>query len=169
MVATPSGMIDMSMNEKAQDERVLLLQRTLVAPRAKVWQCWTDGDLLKQWYCPKPWQVIHAELDVRAGGRNFVIMQGPEGQQVPVAGVYLEVVSGHKLVITDAFERAWEPSDRAFMVAEISLGDTAEGHTRYLARVRHWSTEDRDEHEKMGFHEGWGIAADQLEALARGL
>jgi uncharacterized protein YndB with AHSA1/START domain len=25
---------------------------------------------------------------------------------------------------------------------------------------------DRDTHEKMGFHQGWGIATDQLEALA---
>jgi uncharacterized protein YndB with AHSA1/START domain len=33
--------------------------------------------------------------------------------------------------------------------------------------VRHWSAEDREAHEKMGFHEGWGKATDQLEALAR--
>ncbi|HEX9184072.1 MAG TPA: SRPBCC domain-containing protein [Burkholderiales bacterium] len=37
--------------------------------------------------------------------------------------------------------------------------------TRYTARARHWTKEDREAHEKMGFHQGWGIAADQLEAL----
>jgi uncharacterized protein YndB with AHSA1/START domain len=26
---------------------------------------------------------------------------------------------------------------------------------------------DREAHEKMGFHEGWGIATSQLEALAQ--
>jgi uncharacterized protein YndB with AHSA1/START domain len=37
--------------------------------------------------------------------------------------------------------------------------------TRYTARVLHWTVADRDEHEKMGFHEGWGQCADQLAAL----
>jgi len=40
------------------------------------------------------------------------------------------------------------------------------GQTRYTARARPWSAEDCAEHEKMGFHEGWGIATDQLAALA---
>jgi uncharacterized protein YndB with AHSA1/START domain len=33
----------------------------------------------------------------------------------------------------------------------------------------HWSAEACKEHEEMGFHEGWGKATDQLEALARTL
>jgi uncharacterized protein YndB with AHSA1/START domain len=37
--------------------------------------------------------------------------------------------------------------------------------TRYTARVRHWTAEDRETHEKMGFHQGWGQCADQLAAL----
>ena len=41
------------------------------------------------------------------------------------------------------------------------------GKTRYVATARHWSVEDRKAHEAMGFHEGWGKTADQLEALAR--
>jgi uncharacterized protein YndB with AHSA1/START domain len=43
------------------------------------------------------------------------------------------------------------------------------GKTRYTARARHWSKEDRETHEKMGFHQGWGVCADQLEALARSI
>jgi uncharacterized protein YndB with AHSA1/START domain len=39
------------------------------------------------------------------------------------------------------------------------------GRTRYTARVRHWSVEDRETHKKMGFHQGWGQCADQLGAL----
>lgn len=147
----------------------LVLARTLKAPRDKIWRCWTEGALLKQWYCPKPWGVSHAELDVRPGGRNFVIMQGPEGQQVPVSGVYLEVVPGRRLVFTDAFEQAWIPSGKAFMVGDITLDDTPEGHTRYIARALHWNAADRETHEKMGFHEGWGIAAEQLERLAQSI
>ena len=157
------------MTTNESDDRVLVLDRVLEAPREAVWRCWTEGELLRQWFCPKPWGVSHAELDVRPGGRNFVVMQGPQGEQVPVAGVYLEVVPGRRLVSTDAFDRAWVPSGKAFMVAEITLDDTPEGHTRYVARALHWSAADRETHEKMGFHQGWAIAADQLEALARSI
>jgi uncharacterized protein YndB with AHSA1/START domain len=31
--------------------------------------------------------------------------------------------------------------------------------------VRHWAVADRETHEKMGFHAGWGRCADQLVAL----
>jgi len=155
------------MTDPATNDRTLILERTIKAPRQKVWRCWTESDLLKQWYCPKPWSVSHAELDVRAGGMNLVVMQGPDGQQMSVPGVYLDVVPGTRLVFTDAFERAWAPSAKAFMLADITLGDTPERHTRYTARVLHWSVADREAHEKMGFHVGWGIAADQLEALAQ--
>ena len=41
--------------------------------------------------------------------------------------------------------------------------------TLYTARVRHWTVEDREAHEKMGFHVGWGICTDQLAALAAAL
>jgi uncharacterized protein YndB with AHSA1/START domain len=157
------------MTNPSADDTTLVLDRIIRAPRARVWRCWTEPDLLRQWYCPKPWGVSHAELDVRPGGRNFVIMQGPEGQQVPLPGVYLEVVPGRRLVMTDAFERAWVPSGKAFMVADITLEDTPAGDTHCVSRALHWSVADREAHEKMGFHAGWGAAADQLEALARSL
>lgn len=33
----------------------------------------------------------------------------------------------------------------------------------------HWSEDPMKEHEAMGFHDGWGAAAAQLEALAKNL
>ena len=39
------------------------------------------------------------------------------------------------------------------------------GKTRYTTRARHWTVADREAHQKMGFHEGWGRATDQLEVL----
>ena len=39
------------------------------------------------------------------------------------------------------------------------------GKTKYTARVLHWTVADREAHEKMGFHQGWGQCADQLVAL----
>jgi uncharacterized protein YndB with AHSA1/START domain len=56
------------------------------------------------------------------------------------------------------------PSAKPFMTVILTFEDEG-GKTRYTARVRHWNKEDYDTHEKMGFHEGWGKATDQLEEL----
>ena len=37
------------------------------------------------------------------------------------------------------------------------------------AEVAHWSAEDKAQHEAMGFHQGWGVATDQLAELAAAL
>ena len=93
-------------------------------------------------------------------------MNGPNGEEFGEPGVFLEVVENERLVFTDAFRPGWRPSGRAFMVAEVLFADASDGKTHYGARAMHWSAEARREHETMGFHEGWGKAADQLEALA---
>jgi uncharacterized protein YndB with AHSA1/START domain len=144
-------------------DRELVLTRFIAAPPHLVYRAWTDPVLLLQWFTPAPWKTTKAELDVRAGGSNLIVMEGPEGQVVPNHGVYLEVVPNERLVITDAFVSAWEPSDKAFMTAVLTFEPEGDG-TRYTARVRHWSVSDREAHEEMGFHHGWGAATDQLIA-----
>lgn len=150
------------------DDRDLMITRLMDAPRASIYRAWTEPMLLPRWFCPPPWGVSRAELDVRPGGATLIVMLGPDGEEVPNRGVYLEVVPNKRLVFTDAYVRAWEPSAKPFITAIITLADEA-GKTRYTAVVRHWTVEDRKQHEEMGFHEGWGIASDQLEAIAKGL
>ena len=43
--------------------------------------------------------------------------------------------------------------------------EDAGGRTRYTARLRHWSDETADQHEQMGFHEGWKQCTEQLAEL----
>jgi uncharacterized protein YndB with AHSA1/START domain len=146
------------------DERELSLTRIIDAPREKVYRAWTDPELLKQWFAPAPWTTPRAELDVRPAGANLIVMRGPEGQDFPNRGVYLEVVKNERLVFTDAYTRAWEPSEKPFMTVILTFEDLS-GKTRYTARVLHWSVADRETHKKMGFHAGWGKCTDQLAAL----
>ena len=150
-------------------EHMLRLERTLAAPRAAVWRCWSEPALLERWFCPKPWFVTDARLDLRTGGEMATVMNGPEGERVENSGLYLEVEPGRRLIFTDAFTAGWKPSAKAFIVAEITLDDAPDGGTLYTAVVRHWNEEDRKQHEEMGFHPGWNAAADQLEELARSL
>ena len=154
--------------QQDNSQRELVLDRLLDAPREKLFRIWTDASTYAQWFCPKPWTVTKAELDVRPGGRSLIVMRGPEGQEFPNLGIYLEVIPNEKIVFTDAFVDAWTPSERAFMVATVTFADEG-GKTRYRAGVRHWSADACAEHEKMGFHEGWGIVATQLEALAKSI
>jgi uncharacterized protein YndB with AHSA1/START domain len=146
----------------------LKLTRLIDATPDKVFRCWTDPDLIPRWFCPPPWGVSRAEVDLRPGGANLIVMSGPEGQEMPNRGTYLEVIPDRKLVFTDAYTGDWEPSAKPFMTAILTFEEEA-GQTRYTARVRHWSEEDMKQHEAMGFEQGWGIAADQLEAVAKTL
>jgi uncharacterized protein YndB with AHSA1/START domain len=149
-------------------KRELVLTRLIDAPREKLFRCWTEPELLKQWFAPLPYTITHAELDVRSGGSNYIVMRSPEGQDMPLRGVYLEVVPNERVVFTDAYTRPWEPSDKPFFTGIITFEDEG-GKTRYTARALHWTAEDCEAHEKMGFHEGWGQCADQLAALAKTL
>jgi uncharacterized protein YndB with AHSA1/START domain len=151
-------------DKAATSDRELVLTRIIDAPREKVFRAWTEPELMKQWFAPLPWTISRAETDVRPGGSNLVVMRSPDGNEFPNAGVYLEVVENERLVFTDAYTAAWEPSEKPFMTAILTFEDEG-GKTRYTARVRHWSVADREAHEKMGFHQGWGQCADQLAAL----
>ena len=150
-------------------ERELVLRRVLDASRENLFRCWTEPGLITRWFTPPPFTTTHAEVDLRAGGTNLVVMRGPDGQEFPNRGVYLEVVPNERLVMTDAYTRAWEPSEKPFMTLVLTFEEAGEGRTLYTARARHWTAADREAHEKMGFHEGWGVATSQLEALARTL
>jgi uncharacterized protein YndB with AHSA1/START domain len=145
-------------------DRELVLTRTIHAPREKVFRAWTDPDLLKQWFAPLPYTTPAAQMDVRPGGSSRIVMRAPDGTEMPNRGVYLEVVPNERLVFTDAYTKAWEPSEKPFMTVILTFEDDG-GQTKYAARVRHWTVADRETHEKMGFHQGWGICADQLAAL----
>jgi len=150
------------------DVHELLLTRLIAATPEALFRCWTEPALIVQWFTPPPWKTIHAEIDLRAGGANLIVMQGPDGTQMPNRGIYLEVVQNQRLVFTDAYVQAWVPSAKPFFTCILSF-DAEAGQTRYTARARHWSAEDCAAHERMGFHTGWGIATDQLAALAAGL
>lgn len=145
-------------------DRELVLTRIIDASPEKLFRAWTEPALMVQWFTPPPWTTVHAETDLRPGGSSLVVMRGPEGQEFPNRGVYLEVVKNEKLVVTDAYTAAWEPSDKPFMTLILSF-EAIDDKTRYTARVRHWTVADREAHEQMGFHEGWGKATDQLAEL----
>jgi uncharacterized protein YndB with AHSA1/START domain len=148
----------------SNDDRELVLSRVIDAPPEAVFRAWTDPTLVKQWFAPRPFTTPVAELDVRPGGSSLIVMRDPDGAEIPSHGVYLEVVENERLVFTNAYTEAWRPSEKPFVTVVVTFEGEA-GKTIYTARARHWTVADREMHEQMGFHAGWGQCADQLAEL----
>ena len=147
----------------------LVLARVLDGTPEQVWKCWTDPELLKRWFVPAPWSLASVEVDPRPGGVFNTVMADPEGNRFPNVGVVLAAEPNRLLVTTDAFTSEWKAAGQPFMIARVELKATGDGRTEYTATAAHWSAEAKAQHEAMGFHEGWGAAADQLNALLKTL
>ena len=155
---------------RVDDKLDLVITRLLKAPRALVWKAWADPDHLKEWWCPKPWTTEVRAFDLRPGGALYTLMRGPDGGESDNPGSFLEVVPQARLVVTSALIGDWRPAPAPWMpfTAIITFADEA-GGTRYTATVMHQDEAGREQHEKMGFHEGWGTCIAQLDAYAQGL
>ena len=144
----------------------LELIRHLAAPPAKVWRCWTEPALIEQWFAPKPVVTRDVSIDLRPGGSFKSTMDVPDHGAMVGHGCILDVEPGRRLVWTDLMQGGYRPNDGAFgFTAFILLEPEGEG-TLYRALALHRTAEQRKGHEEMGFHDGWGTAAAQLDALA---
>lgn len=151
-------------------ETDLELSRILAATPAQVWRCWTEPDLLEQWFAPRPAVTRDARIDLRPGGAFATTMDVPDHGTHVNEGCFLELVRERKLVWTDLMHADWQPASGMFgFTAVILLEPAFDGKTRYTARALHKNAEICKSHADMGFHQGWGQATDQLEALARTL
>lgn len=142
----------------------LSVTRIIPAPPEKVWPVMTERQT--EWWCPKPWRAEIVVQDWRPGGRSAIVFHGPDGEQMPQEGVFLEVTPGVRFVTTDAFDFAWRPAG-PFMIGIWEIAAEGDG-TRYTARARHWTAEAMKQHEDMGFAGGWGACADQLAEICEG-
>ncbi|MFD2740418.1 SRPBCC domain-containing protein [Sulfitobacter aestuarii] len=143
----------------------LQLARHIAAPRHRIWEAWSDPHQLQRWWCPRPWRIEIKDFGFDHGGAFDSVMHGPEGDEMPVRGCFLQIEPQSLIVFTSLMSEGFAPieTDLAF-TARINLTEVDEG-TRYGATVLHRNAEDNEKHRAMGFHEGWGAALDQLAAL----
>ena len=152
----------------------LVLERVVDVPRELVWKAWTQPEHLKKWFTPKPWETIDCEIDLRPGGIFRTTMRSPEGEEFPNLGCYLEVVENEKLVWTGALGPGYRPigdptSCGPFVMSAIILLEPHGNGTKYTAIAIHGDEDGCQKHAEMGFHEGWGTVADQLNELLKTL
>ncbi len=111
-------------------------------------------------------QASGVDLSCPPPAAGLIVMADPDGNEFPNRGVYLEVVPNEKIVFTDAFVEAWQPSEKPFFTGVLTFTNS-DGKTIYHARALHWTKEACDEHETMGFHDGWKAATLQLAELLK--
>ena len=73
------------------DDADLVWERTFDAPRALVWQAFMDPGRIPRWWGPHGTTTTVVEMDVRPGGSWRYISHGPDRDDVPFMGEYLEV------------------------------------------------------------------------------
>jgi uncharacterized protein YndB with AHSA1/START domain len=150
-------------NASADSHLDLVLNRSVKLPRALIWKAWTEPKHLMPWFCPKPWQTIECDIDLRPGGIFRTVMRGPEGQTMDNPGCYLEVVKLERLTFTSVLGPGFRPLEKSFLpFTAVLTFEEIEGGTRYIARALHCNDADRQKHAEMGFEQGWGKALDQL-------
>ncbi|MGH8457279.1 MAG: SRPBCC family protein [Stenotrophobium sp.] len=122
----------------------LTLTRQYPHPREKVFRAWTDAQALKRWFLPSAeHRVVLAEADARVGGRYRIVVQGPDGEQHGVSGVYREIAEPARLVFTWTFQS--KPAAESLVTIE--LREHARGTELVLTHERLPDEASRARHE----------------------
>ncbi|MDP9491705.1 MAG: SRPBCC domain-containing protein [Actinomycetota bacterium] len=93
------------MTQQAQDV-VLKINRRFEAPRERVFDAWTNPEVLREWWRAGPdRETPAAEVDLRPGGSYRLSMRDTEkGETHTVVGEYKEIQPPERLVYTWSWE-----------------------------------------------------------------
>ena len=95
-----------------QTEREVALELThrFGAPRERVFEAWTNPDVLKRWWAAAAtWETPLAEVDLREGGGYRLSMKTDEGDVHTVYGEYREIRPPERLSYTWSWEEGPGP------------------------------------------------------------
>lgn len=90
-------------------------ERTYDAPIDEVWKAWTEAEKLKQWWGPDNVIIPECELDLRVGGRFYIVMEAGEGMgqykgtKWPMEAKYTNIDPATELAYTS---NAWTEGDK---------------------------------------------------------
>ena len=156
------------MTQTQNNDFDLTTSRIIKAPRALVWSAWADPVSFAQWWIPAPIKCKVVAMDLRPGGSFVTEMSENGGPFMPhLSACFLNIAEAERIVFTNALVDGWRPAAAFYptpLTATITFKDHPEG-TEYVAHVMHKDRADRDRHEELGFHDGWGTVAAQLAAL----
>jgi uncharacterized protein YndB with AHSA1/START domain len=87
----------------SNDNQDLVITRVFDAPLEKVWECFSDSAHLSQWWGPKHFHVLYANMVAMPEGEFFYIMNSPDGKEICGKWVFREFVNQKKLLFVSSF------------------------------------------------------------------
>lgn len=140
-------------------------------PRELVFAAWTDPEQLQHWYAPDGCTIEYRSIEVKAGGEFHSCIHDPVHGDCWIKGVYHEVSSPEKLVLTMTLSNeqgdvvtannAGKPEDwpQAIVttVTFVSIGEKTE--------VTLHQTVAESEARKTGAYQSWFSMFDRLNNL----
>ena len=149
----------------SEDDKTLIITRTLKAPLALVWKMFSDPYHLAQWWGPAGFTNRVDKFDFRTGGKWLHVMIGPDGQELPVDNDIVEVTPQRRIVFRNA------PTDPKIFGDNPPPGftktltfDEVEGGTLLKLVCTFDKTEHKDAVTRRGFRQGTNESFDKLEA-----
>lgn len=152
------------------DEPVIVITRTVAAPRELVFRCYTDPVHLVHFWGPHGSSMPVCDLDLRPGGVWRQVLQFPEGEPFPVTYVFLEIEPPERIVFRDAPHgvRFGDLLPPASMVNTILLEPDG-NRTRITSTVRMPTLAARDAITATGFTSVIVEAGERLDAYVAAL
>lgn len=136
----------------------LVMSAEFAAPRAAVFEAWTDKRLVSRWWAGSSFTMLSCEMDVRPGGAWRRLMRRPGGSVLLEYGVYREVVRPERLVFT--YNSEGGPFVEPETVVTVSFAALGGDRTRLTLRHAPIETDAA-----RTFHEGgWSRCFDRLPA-----
>ncbi len=161
----------MGSNNKTQirkdlSKRQINVIREFDAPVDKVWEAWTNRDLLDEWWAPKPWKTESKSMDFRQGGVWMYAMAGPDGTKQWCRVDYKTIVPEESLTGYDAFCDEQGNINNLFprMFWQVHFEPSATG-TAVNSIITFDSEDDLYKILEMGFAEGFTAAHGNLDTL----
>lgn len=153
---------------KDAQERSILVSRVFDAPIEKVWQAYTESELLDQWWGPSPWKAETKSMNFKEGGFWLYAMVGPENEKQWSRMNYLAIDAYKSIDIEDAFsdEKGNFNQDMPIGKGKISFIPTTNG-VKVDFKSIYRSEEELNKLVEMGFEQGISKCYDQLDDLIK--
>ncbi|MEQ1821461.1 MAG: SRPBCC domain-containing protein [Fimbriimonadaceae bacterium] len=144
----------------------ILLIRKFNAPKALVYDCFTDPDKQRRWLFSGGGNLTVCETDNRVGGAWRWVMELGEHGTHEFFGQNVDITPGERFVRTFIYNL---PLIRECVCTETLTLAEADGVTTLNVLIRHLSEQNRDGHLNSGMERGVGLSYDQLEELLTSL
>ena len=146
----------------APGDREIRTERVFAASRERVWQAFTEAELVARWWGRGNLLAIE-RMDVEHGGRWRYVEHAPDGVN-GFEGRYLEVTPPERLVQTFA----WDGLPGRVSVTFLVLQELGDSHTKVVTTLRFHTTEERDGMLASGMEQGLNESYAALDRVLAG-